>query len=55
MGWHYSCQALMKTTASIGVALLESLAINHPFLDGYKLSTALLDRWLRGFVVAAGS
>jgi hypothetical protein len=45
----------MKTTASAGVALLESLAINDPFLDGYKLSTALLDPWLRGFVVAASS
>jgi hypothetical protein len=43
----------MKTTASAGVALLKSLAIDHTFLDDVKLSTALLDRWLRAFVVAA--
>ena len=45
----------MKTTASIGIALLESLAINHPFLHGHKCIIALLDPWLSGFVVAADS
>ena len=52
MGWHDSCQASMKTTASAGVALLESLAINHPFLDGYKRIIAHLDSWLSEFAVA---
>ena len=42
----------MKTTASAGVALLESLAINHPFLDGYKRIIAHLDSWLSEFAVA---